>query len=95
VLYNLGVSLDDVGRRAQSTPSRDHWQAGKRVFSANAKRALELATYEAQRASHGYLGTVHLLLGLVAEDRGTAGEALSHLGITLSAAREETYRLLR
>ena len=95
VLYNLGVSLDDVGRRAQSTPSRDHWQADKSVFSANATRALELATYEVQRAGHGFVGTVHLLLGLVAEDRGTAVEVLSNTSVTLSGVREEMHRLLR
>jgi hypothetical protein len=94
-LCNLGMDLDDVRFRTQSVPSRDGRRAGKNLFSANAKRAIQLAAKEAHTAGHHHVGTVHLLLGLIAEGRGTASKVLSNTGITLGGVREEMHRLLR
>jgi ATP-dependent Clp protease ATP-binding subunit ClpC len=63
-------------------------------YSARAKRVLELAVAEATRLGHAYVGSQHLVLGLLAEGRGIGAEALHAVGITLERARAETVRLL-
>lgn len=57
------------------------------------KRAIDLAYEEAQRLDNKYLGTEHLLLGLIREGDGLSGRVLSRLGITLEAARKETEKM--
>lgn len=58
------------------------------LFTRRARRCLALACEEAQAAGHGYLGTEHLLLGLLREEASAAARALAETGITLHAARE-------
>ena len=53
-------------------------------FSERARRVLSLAQEEAQRFNHNYIGTEHILLGLVRENEGTAAKALGGLGIELN-----------
>jgi ATP-dependent Clp protease ATP-binding subunit ClpC len=57
-------------------------------FTDRARRVLALAQEEAQRLNHNYIGTEHLLLGLVRESESVAGRVLSHLGVQLPAVRE-------
>jgi ATP-dependent Clp protease ATP-binding subunit ClpA len=63
-------------------------------FAGTAKRVLELAMSEAHELRHMYVGTEHLLLGLIREGKGIAAEALTSAGVTLEAARAATLRLL-
>ena len=56
-------------------------------FTRRAKRVLHLATQEARRLDHDYLGTEHILLGLLREGEGLGAQALTHLGVTLPLAR--------
>src|SRR5262249_55512444 len=56
-------------------------------FNADARRALSLAQEEAQRFQHNYIGTEHLLLGLVRLDESVAGQVLNRLGIELAQVR--------
>ena len=53
-------------------------------FSERARRVLSLAQEEAQRFNHNYIGTEHILLGLVRENEGTAAKVLGGLGIELN-----------
>src|SRR5215210_2117787 len=57
-------------------------------FSPRAQLVLRLAESEARELGHGYLGTEHLLLGLIREGEGPAARALTGMGITLARARE-------
>jgi ATP-dependent Clp protease ATP-binding subunit ClpA len=57
-------------------------------FTERARRALSLAQEEAQRFQHNYIGTEHLLLGLVSEGEGVAAQVLTRLGVELNAVRE-------
>ena len=57
-------------------------------FTDQSRRAIVLAQEEASRLNHGYVGTEHMLAGLVREDRGAAGHALRPAGVTLDAVRE-------
>src|SRR5438105_10288320 len=63
-------------------------------FSERAKHVLTLAQEEAERAHHSYIGTEHLLLGLLREDRGIAHLVLTNLGIGIEAARATIGALL-
>ncbi len=64
-------------------------------FNDQARRVLALAQEEAELMHHGYLGTEHLLLGLIHEGKGVAARALNSFGVTLDAAREEVEQEVR
>ncbi|HET8529463.1 MAG TPA: Clp protease N-terminal domain-containing protein [Gaiellaceae bacterium] len=63
-------------------------------FTERARQAVVLAQDEARALGHNYIGTEHLLLGLVREQEGLAARALDALGITLAAVREEVQRIV-
>ena len=94
-LESLGISLDAVreqvgqiiGRGQQPPP-------GHIPFTPRAKKVLELALREAQQLGHGYIGTGHLLLGLIREGSGVAAQVLVGLGADLSRARQQVVQLL-
>jgi ATP-dependent Clp protease ATP-binding subunit ClpC len=63
-------------------------------FTDRARRVVVLAQEESQRLSHNYIGTEHLLLGLLAEQDGVAALALESLNVTLTAAREQVEEII-
>jgi ATP-dependent Clp protease ATP-binding subunit ClpC len=63
-------------------------------FTDRARRVIVLAQEESQRLSHNYIGTEHLLLGLLAEQDGLAAQALESLNVTLTAAREQVEEII-
>jgi len=63
-------------------------------YTSRAKKALELAMMEARHLNHSYVGTEHLLLGLLREDKGIAAQVLASMGMTVPVVREEVVRLL-
>ncbi len=87
-LRQLGPSPDDVRRRLESrlVPG-DIPPDGPRGLSPGAKHAIEMAVAEANRFHHDYLGTEHLLLGLVAVEDGIAGRVLRTLGVDADDVR--------
>jgi ATP-dependent Clp protease ATP-binding subunit ClpC len=64
-------------------------------FTDRAREVLELAHHEACRMGHEYVGTEHLLLGLLAEGRGVSAVALRELGVDLDGARREVERIIQ
>ena len=64
------------------------------TFTKRAKNALQLATEEARALNHAYIGTEHLLLGLIRERNGVSGEVLHSMGVTLDQARGATQSLM-
>jgi hypothetical protein len=58
-------------------------------FTDRARRVVDLAQEEAKRLNHGYIGTEHILLGLIREGEGVAAKALELLGISLDAVRQQ------
>ena len=63
-------------------------------FTDRARRVIVMAQQEARLLSHSYIGTEHLLLGLLADGGGTAAQALESLGVTLEAAREQVREMV-
>ena len=96
VLQNLGVNFDHLRRRVEdlAPPAGGSLMAGDMPFNASARRAMEYAVEEAKSLSHNYVGTEHLLLGLLDEPDGIAGRALGFFGVDSDRARAEILRLL-
>ncbi len=97
VLQNLHVDLDDLKHQIESTVKRG--DPGKRVgpdlpYTSRAKKVLELSMNNARDLDHRYVGTEHLLLGLIAERKGIAAQVLHDRGVTLDSAVAETVRIL-
>jgi ATP-dependent Clp protease ATP-binding subunit ClpA len=94
-LESLGISLEAV--RQQVEEIIGHGQqapSGHIPFTPRAKKVLELSLREAQQLGHNYIGTEHILLGLIREGDGVAAQVLVPLGATLSRVRQQVVELL-
>src|SRR5690242_6208305 len=88
ILENLGIRPEDVRREVIFIIGRgDRIVLGEIGLTPRAKKVLELAVDEARRLNHHYVGTEHLLLGLLREGEGIAAGVLESLGISLGRAR--------
>ncbi len=95
VLSNLGVELNKVRSAVEFIIGRgDRAVTGEIGLTPRAKKVIELAVDEARRLGHHYIGTEHLLLGLVREGEGIAAGVLESLGISLDKVRGEVTRIL-
>jgi len=95
VLANLGVGLNKARSAVEFIIGRgDKPSTGEIGLTPRAKRVIELAIDEARHLGHNYIGTEHLLLGLLREGGGVASDVLDSFGITLERARAETSRVL-
>src|SRR5689334_21318246 len=97
VLQNLSVDLDEIQQKIEETVKKG--KAAQATgpdlpYTSRAKKVLELAMAEARELNHSYVGTEHLLLGLLREEKGIAAQVLTDTGVNLEAARAETLRLL-
>jgi ATP-dependent Clp protease ATP-binding subunit ClpC len=95
VLRKLGVELDKVRSAIEHIIGRgDHIVLGQIGLTPRAKKVIELAIDEARRLNHHYIGTEHLLLGLVREGEGIAAGVLESLGVNLEKVRRATLEVL-
>ncbi|MFQ5689584.1 MAG: ATP-dependent Clp protease ATP-binding subunit [Gemmatimonadota bacterium] len=96
VLSNLAADLDELHRLVESNVRRGKSASsiGELPYTSRAKKVLEYAMAEARELNHSYVGTEHLLLGLLREEKGLAAKVLGELGIGLNEARAETLKLL-
>ena len=96
VLQKLGTSLEtirlEVEKLVQPGPSTQI--LGDIPFTPRAKKVLELAAEEARALGHNYIGTEHILLGLIKEGEGVASQVLLNVGLDLNAVRNEIMELL-
>ncbi len=96
VLANLGVELEKVRSAVEFIIGRgERTVRGDIGLTPRAKKVIELAVDEARRLGHNYIGTEHLLLGLLREGEGVAAGVLESLGISLEKVREETKHTLQ
>jgi ATP-dependent Clp protease ATP-binding subunit ClpC len=96
VLTNLNVDLEQVQEKIEESVRRGKATIalGELPYTSRAKKVLEFAMAEARELNHSYVGTEHLLLGLLREEKGIAAEVLNQLGVTLEEARRQTLKLL-
>ena len=95
VLSSLSVDLTKVRSAVEFIIGRGEKPAqGEIGLTPRAKKVVELAVDEARRMNHTYIGTEHLLIGLLREGEGVAAGVLESLGVTLDKVRAETHRIL-
>ena len=96
VLQNLGLSPEAIRIEVEKLvqPGPTTLVSGDIPFTPKAKKVIELAMDEARNLGHNYIGTEHLLLGLIREGEGVAAQALQNLGIDLDRVRSEVMNLL-
>jgi len=96
VLQNLGLSLENIRQEVEKSiqPGPPTLVSGDIPFTPRAKKVIELALEEARNLNHNYIGTEHLLLGLLREDEGVAAQILKNLGLDLEKLRQEIMDLL-
>lgn len=96
VFAEAGIELAAIEARLRESVRRGNATigAGELPYTSRAKKVLEFAMAEARELKHHYVGTEHLLLGLLREDRGIAAQAMISLGLELELARAVVLRLL-
>ena len=94
-LESLGISLEAVRQQVEEIIGRGQQAPpGHIAFTPRAKKVLELALREAQQLGHNYIGTEHILLGLIREGEGVAAQVLVKLGADLERVRQQVIQLL-
>jgi Clp amino terminal domain, pathogenicity island component/UvrB/uvrC motif len=94
-LKSLGISLDPVRQQVEEIIGRGQEPLqGHIPFTPRAKKVLELSLREALQLSHNYIGTEHILLGLIREGDGVAAQVLVRLGADLNRVRQQVIQLL-
>ena len=95
VLNNLGVEIGKVRQTIESVLGRNERIIIQQIIpTSRVKKVIEISFEEARRMGHNYVGTEHLLLGLLIEGEGIAAHVLEDLGATLEKVRSEIERLL-
>jgi hypothetical protein len=97
VLQNLSVDVDTIVDQINAIvkPGKAAASTGPDLpYTSRAKKILELAMAEARELNHNYVGTEHILLGIIREEKGIAAQVLNDAGIKEAAVRSETLRLL-
>src|SRR5438034_1018489 len=97
VLTNLNVDLEEISRRIEETVKKGTaaGSAGPDLpYTSRAKKILEFAMMEARELNHRYVGTEHLLLGVLREEKGIGAQVLTDAGVTLETARSEVLQVL-
>ena len=94
ILDRIGVSLGRIRSEIERQVSRGDGRLGQDMqLTPRAKRVIDLAYDEARQLNNNYIGTEHLLLGLIREGEGLAGRVLSKLGVDLDRTRREVMHL--
>jgi ATP-dependent Clp protease ATP-binding subunit ClpA len=99
VLTSFGVSLETARRRVQETvgapiAGAQHAELASPPFTPRAKKVLELALREALQLDHNYIGTEHLLLGIIREGEGVGAQVLIDLKVDLASARQRVLQFI-
>src|SRR5918992_2949705 len=96
VLMNLNVDLEQIHERVEESVRKGKATIalGELPYTSRAKKVLEFAMAEARDLHHSYVGTEHVLLGLLREEKGIGAQVLMGAGLDLPRSRVETLRLL-
>src|ERR671913_1174146 len=94
-LESLGIAVDGVRQQVEEIIGQGQQApSGHIPFTPRAKKVLELSLREALQLGHNYIGTEHILLGLIREGDGVAANVLVKLGADLSSVRQEVIQQL-
>ncbi|KKB34838.1 ATP-dependent protease ATP-binding subunit ClpC [Bacillus thermotolerans] len=93
-LYGLGLSSEKIQEEVENLIGRGEGTTQTVHYTPRAKKVTELSMDEARKLGHSYVGTEHILLGLIREGEGVAARVLSNLGISLNKARQQVLQLL-
>jgi ATP-dependent Clp protease ATP-binding subunit ClpC len=88
-LKALGLELDRIREEVEALIGRGHDAPFNSAYTPRAKKVIEITIDEARKMTHTYVGTEHILLGLIREGEGVAARVLNNLGISLNAARDQ------
>jgi hypothetical protein len=95
-LESLGIRLEAVRQQVEEIIGQgEQAPSGHIPFTPRAKKVLELSLRESQQLDHDYIGTEHILLGLIREGEGVAAQVLVRLGADLNRARQQVIELLQ
>jgi len=92
-LESLGISLGAVRQQVEEIIGRGQQPSGQILFTPSAKKVLELSLRESLQLRHNYIGTEHILLGLIRHGAGVAAQVLVKLGADLNRARHQVIQL--
>jgi ATP-dependent Clp protease ATP-binding subunit ClpC len=93
-LATMNINLDAVRSQVEITIGRGEGKAGELAYTPRAKKVIELSVEEAQSLGHNYVGTEHLLLGLIREGEGVAARVLTSTGADINQVRQRVIELL-
>ncbi|EUJ26580.1 ATP-dependent Clp protease ATP-binding subunit [Listeria floridensis FSL S10-1187] len=93
-LYELGISSEKVQQEVEALIGQGEKTVTTIQYTPRAKKVIELSMDEARKLGHTYVGTEHILLGLIREGEGVAARVLSNLGVSLNKARQQVLQLL-
>jgi len=93
-LQGLGLSLEKIRSEVEALIGRGDGQTTPIPYTPRAKKVIELSMDEARKLGHTYVGTEHILLGLIREGEGVAARVLNNLGVSLNKARQQVLQLL-
>ncbi|PTQ55934.1 MAG: ATP-dependent Clp protease, ATP-binding subunit ClpC [Candidatus Carbobacillus altaicus] len=93
-LMNLGLSLEKIQEEVETLIGRGQEKPLNTPYTPRAKKVIELSFDEARKLGHTYVGTEHILLGLIREGEGVAARVLNNLGVSLNKARQQVLQLL-
>ncbi|MBP2655262.1 MAG: ATP-dependent Clp protease ATP-binding subunit [Firmicutes bacterium] len=93
-LATLGINIESVRAQVEKAIGRGEGQGGEPAYTPRAKKVIELSVEEASRLGHNYIGTEHLLLGLIREGEGVAAQVLAVMGADINMVRQRVAELL-
>lgn len=93
-LIALNLGLEKIQDEVESLIGRGQEQPTNIAYTPRAKKVIELSMDEARKLGHTYVGTEHILLGLIREGEGVAARVLNNLGVSLNKARQQVLQLL-
>ncbi|ASS87506.1 ATP-dependent protease ATP-binding subunit ClpC [Geobacillus stearothermophilus] len=93
-LMALGLGPDKIQKEVESLIGRGNEVSHTLHYTPRAKKVIELSMDEARKLGHSYVGTEHILLGLIREGEGVAARVLNNLGVSLNKARQQVLQLL-
>lgn len=93
-LTALGLGSEKIQKEVEKLIGRGQDSVQSIHYTPRAKKVIELSMDEARKLSHSYVGTEHILLGLIREGEGVAARVLNNLGVSLNKARQQVLQLL-